>query len=36
MLKEKDNQYVQVYGEFDPKFKIDKNKLNNLKKIINE
>ena len=35
MLKEKDNQYVQVYGEFDPKFKIDKNKLNNLKKIIN-
>ena len=36
MLKEKDNQYVQVYGEFDPKFKIDKNKLNNLRKIINE
>lgn len=36
MLKEKDHQYVQVYGEFDPKFKIDKNKLNNLKKIINE
>ena len=36
MLKEKDNQYVQIYGEFDPKFKIDKNKLNNLKKIINE
>lgn len=36
MLKEKDNQYVQVYGEFDQKFKIDKNKLNNLKKIINE
>lgn len=36
MLKEKNNQYVQVYGEFDPKFKIDKNKLNNLKKIINE
>lgn len=36
MLKEKDNQFVQVYGEFDPKFKIDKNKLNNLKKIINE
>lgn len=36
MLKEKDNQCVQVYGEFDPKFKIDKNKLNNLKKIINE
>ena len=36
MLKEKDNQYVQVYGEFEPKFKIDKNKLNNLKKIINE
>lgn len=36
MLKEKDNQYVQVYGEFDPKFKIDKNKLNNLKKLINE
>ena len=36
MLKEKDNQYVQVYGEFDPKFKIDKNKLNNLKNIINE
>lgn len=36
MLKEKDNQYVQVYGEFDPKFKINKNKLNNLKKIINE
>lgn len=36
MLKEKDNQYVQVYGEFDPKFKIDKSKLNNLKKIINE
>lgn len=36
MLKEKDNQYVQVYGEFDPKFKIDKNKLNNIKKLINE
>lgn len=36
MLKEKDKQFVQVYGEFDPKFKIDKNKLNNLKKIINE
>lgn len=36
MLKEKDKQYVQVYGEFEPKFKIDKNKLNNLKKIINE
>ena len=36
MLKEKDNQFVQVYGEFDPKFTINKNKLNNLKKIINE
>lgn len=36
MLKEKDNQYIQVYGEFDPKFKIDKNKLNNIKKLINE
>lgn len=36
MLKEKDKQFVQVYGEIDPKFKIDKNKLNNLKKIINE
>ena len=36
MLKEKDNQFVQVYGEFEPKFTIDKNKLNNLKKIINE
>ena len=36
MLKEKDKQYVQVYGEFDPKFKIDKNKLNNIKKLINE
>lgn len=36
MLKEKDNQFVQVYGEFDPKFTIDKNKLNNIKKLINE
>lgn len=36
MLKEKDKQFVQVYGEFEPKFTIDKNKLNNLKKIINE
>ena len=36
MLKEKDKQFVQVYGEFDPKFKIDKNKLNNIKKLINE
>ena len=36
MLKEKDNQFVQVYGEFDPKFIIDKNKLNNIKKLINE
>ncbi len=36
MLKEKDKQYVQVYGEFEPKFKIDKNKLNNIKKLINE
>lgn len=36
MLKEKDKQYVQVYGEFEPKFKIDKNKLNNIKELINE
>ena len=36
MLKEKDNQYVQVYGEFEPKFTIDKNKLNNIKELINE
>lgn len=36
MLKEKDKQFVQVYGEFEPKFTIDKNKLNNIKELINE